>query len=255
MLIPKPQEAMYIRDLFREKTGAGAPRQATSVRKSPYGPRQNGTDPWKTLALPRVRQIGIVVESLPKAVEFYSNAFGIGPWFRSKFTGEEHYLKGKRPIRFDLDIALAFAGKVQYEIIEHKGGDRSIYLDHLEKYGEGVHHLGFYVDDFDERLSSCRKCGIKVLQSGVLKSGGNLGGSITKYAYLDTSRTGGVIFELIQTSAMGMKIKASRLWFELGAAVGDLEKMDLGSAAKTVKKIETLGDFYRFAFRRWSGLS
>jgi catechol 2,3-dioxygenase-like lactoylglutathione lyase family enzyme len=187
--------------------------------------KQINTDLLKTLALPQVRQIGIVVEDLPKTAQFYSKLYGIRPWFRSKFTDEQHYLSGKRPIHFDLDIALAFAGKVQYEIIEHKGGDRNIYVDHLEKHGEGVHHLGFYVDDFDERLASCRNCGIKVLQSGVLKSGGNLGGSTTKYAYLDTTQTGGVIFELIETSAMGMKIKPSRPWFELGAAMGDLEKM------------------------------
>ncbi len=232
MLIPRPEEAIYIRDLVGNRTPAGTRKQTRSVRKGPLKTIRNDTDPWKTLAVPRVGQIGIVVESLPKAVEFYSSAFGIGPWFRSKFTGEEHYLHGEKRIRFNLDIAMAFAGNVQYEIIEHKGGDRSIYVDHLEKYGEGLHHLGFYVNNFDRRLASCRQCGIGVLQSGLLRSGGNLGGSTTKYAYLDTARTGGVILELIETSTMGMKIESSRAWFELGALMGDLEKMNIGSDRK-----------------------
>ncbi len=232
MLIPKPEEAIYIRDLFGDKSPAGKRKQARSVRKDPHKTIRNDTDLWKILAVPQVGQIGIVVESLPKAVEFYSSAFRIGPWFRSKFTGEEHYLHGEKRIRFNLDIAMAFAGNVQYEIIEHKGGDRSIYSDHLERHGEGLHHLGFYVNDFDRRLASCRQCGIGVLQSGLLRSGGDLGGSTTKYAYLDTTRTGGVILELIETSTMGMKIESSRAWFELGALMGDLEKMDVGRASK-----------------------
>jgi catechol 2,3-dioxygenase-like lactoylglutathione lyase family enzyme len=216
---------------------------------------RTGDDPWMALSLPPVRQIGIVARDLQKTVEHYRAAYGIGPWFRTRFTVQHHYLKGKRRAYFDLDIALAFAGKIQYEVIEHKGGDRSIYLDHLEKHGEGVHHLGFYVSDFDKRLAACTGCGIRVLQSGVLKSGGDLGGSTTKYAYLDTVRTGGVIFELIETSTMGMKIKASRPWFELGALMGDLEKMDLGAAARKVTRGEALSDYWRFCFKRWSGLS
>jgi catechol 2,3-dioxygenase-like lactoylglutathione lyase family enzyme len=255
MLIPKAPEAVYVRNWFKEKTVSVRREKVKPGRKIPYRRKQSDTDPWMILALPQVRQIGIVVEDVPKTARFYSKVYGIGPWFRSKFTDEQHYLSGKRPIHFDLDIALAFAGKVQYEIIEHKGGDRSIYVDHLEKHGEGVHHLGFYVDDFDKSLASCRNCGIRVLQWGVLKSSGNLGGSTTKYAYLDTRRTGGVIFELIETRAMGMKIKPSRSWFELGAAVGDLEKMRIEPAARDAKGVETLSDFHKFCFRRWSGLS
>jgi catechol 2,3-dioxygenase-like lactoylglutathione lyase family enzyme len=248
-------DSIYLGYWLRDKMAPPTRQDPKATRGDPGVRMRTGSDLWKTLSLPPVRQIGIVARDLPKTVELYSRVYGIGPWFRTRFTGEQHYLKGERQIHFDLDIALAFAGKIQYEIIGHRGGDRNIYADHLERHGEGVHHLGFYVDDFEDRLASCADCGIKVLQSGVLKSGGNLGGSTTKYAYIDTSRTGGVIFELIETSTMGMKIKASRPWFELGALMGDLEKMDVGSSAREMKKAETLADFYRFCFRRWSGLS
>lgn len=220
-----PKEVIFMKNLLGEKTARGMRRRASSVRKSPSGLQPSGTDPWKTLALPRVRQIGIVVESLPKAVEYYSNAFGIGPWFRSKFTGEEHYLAGKRQIRFGLDIAMAFAGNVQYEIIQHKGGDRNIYCDHLDTHGEGVHHLGFYVNDFDKRLAGLTERGVGVLQSGELSSGGSAGGSVTKYAYLDTAAIGGVILEIIETRFLGVAIGMSRFWFELGAMMGDVERI------------------------------
>lgn len=176
-------------------------------------------------ALPGVRQIGIVVRSVPKAVEYYSKTFGIGPWFRPRLSDQEHYLAGKRPARFDLDLAIAFAGKIQYEIIEHKGGDRSIYCDHLDERGEGVHHLGFYVNDFDERLAAYRERGIGVLQAGRLASGGSAGGSITKYAYLDTAAVGGIILEIIDTRFLKVPINMSRFWFEVGAVFGDAERI------------------------------
>jgi methylmalonyl-CoA/ethylmalonyl-CoA epimerase len=176
-------------------------------------------------ALPRVRQIGIVVRSAPKAVEYYSTTFGIGPWFRPRLTGQEHYLGGKRPAEFDLDLAIAYAGKIQYEIIEHKGGDRSIYCDHLDSRGEGVHHLGFYVNDFDKRLAAYTGRGIGVLQAGTLVSKGSAGGSITKYAYLDTTAVAGVILEIIETRFLSININMSRFWFEIGAFFGDVERI------------------------------
>jgi catechol 2,3-dioxygenase-like lactoylglutathione lyase family enzyme len=176
-------------------------------------------------ALPRVRQIGIVVRDASKAAEYYSRTFGIGPWFRPKLSGEQHFLKGERPIKPDLEIAIAYAGKIQYEIIEHKGGDPTIYNEHLTKHGEGLHHLGFYVNDFDKRLSAYKERGIRVLQSGALTSGGIAGGSVTNYAYLDTTAVGGVILEIIETRFLTMNIQMSRFWFELGALLGDVEKI------------------------------
>ena len=177
------------------------------------------------LGLTRIRQIGIVVQSVPRTVAYYSEALGMGPWFRPKFKDEEHFLGGERPARFDLDLAIAFAGNIQYEIIEHRGGDRSIYCDFLDAHGEGIHHLGFYVNDFDTRLAACRRAGIGVLQSGMLASGGKSGGSKTKYAYLDTAGTGGIIFELIETRFMAMGIQMSSFWFELGSLMGDVERI------------------------------
>jgi catechol 2,3-dioxygenase-like lactoylglutathione lyase family enzyme len=186
---------------------------------------QSHTALSRLLALPRVRQIGIVVKSAPKAAEYYSKTFGIGPWFRPKFSGQQHFIKGERPIVPELDIAIAYAGKTQYEIIEHRGGDQTIYYDYFKKHGEGIHHLGFYVNDFDKRLSAYKERGIGVLQSGVLASGGNAGGSVTKYAYLDTTAIGGIILEIIETRFLAMNIQMSRFWFELGALLGDVEKL------------------------------
>jgi hypothetical protein len=160
-----------------------------------------------------------------RAVSRFSGTFGIGPWFRPHVANVQHRDKGVRPITIDLDIVMAFSGDIQYELIHPRGGDRSLYLEHLDRHGEGVHHLGFYVSDIERRLAAARELGIGVLQSGFIGSAGRAGGSVTDYAYLDTAKDGGIIFELIRTRFLGLTIGMSRLWFETGALLGDLEKM------------------------------
>jgi hypothetical protein len=114
---------------------------------------------------------------------------------------------------------------MEYQLIEVTGGDRDACLEHLEKHGEGFHHVGVYVNDIDRRLNACEELGIGMLQTGVVRSGGKVGGVTTRYAYLDTVAIGGIIFELLQIDFMGTHISSSRFWFELGALSGGLEKV------------------------------
>jgi catechol 2,3-dioxygenase-like lactoylglutathione lyase family enzyme len=179
----------------------------------------------RILRLPRVRQIGVVVNDMGRAVSYFSETFGLGPWFRPHFSRTEHKDKGTRVINTDLDIVMAFSGPIQYELIQPKGPDRSFYQDHLDRHGEGIHHLGFYVSDMEKRLVAVKKLGIGILQAGVIESKGKSGGSVTDYAYLDTTEIGGIVFELIRTRFMGIPIGMSRFWFEMGTLMGDLDKI------------------------------
>lgn len=179
----------------------------------------------RVLRLPAVGQIGIVVNSIDETVRYFSEIFSIGPWFRPRETREDHLLRGVERIDADIDMVMAFSGRVQYELIQHRGGDRSIHSDFLDTYGEGIHHLGFYVSNIDERLNMLEEMGIGVLQSGYIKTMGRAGESHTSYAYLDTARIGGIIFELIDTKYLGMSIRMSRFWFEIGSVTGDIEKI------------------------------
>ncbi len=181
----------------------------------------------KILKLPRLSQLGIVVKDINKTVKYYSDTFGVGPWFRAGLAETEHYLGGKERIHYETDLVLAFSGKIQLELIKHIEGDRNVYVDHLEKSGEGIHHLGFFVSDIDKRLEAADKMGIDILQSGTIKSVGKGGGSVTRYAYLDTEEIGGIIIEYIQTKFVGVNIKMSRFWLELGNITGDVEKLKM----------------------------
>jgi len=153
------------------------------------------------LHMPRLAQIGIYVKDMDRSIEQYEKVFGIGPWLvlegESDYCmdrGKETTVKGR--------IGMGYTGKVQMELIEILEGP-NLYLDTLGDLDEGLHHLGFAVDNLEERLQACREAGIEVLQRGTLKQ---LGMTID-YAYLDTLDTVGVILEFIQTRFLGFKAR------------------------------------------------
>lgn len=139
------------------------------------------------LELPAVGQIGVVVKDLDRVASFLETSFGLGPfrvveveapnvWDR----GQEKHIKAR--------LGFAIMGQVELELIQIVEGD-SVHLEFLRQHGEGIHHLGFRVADFEARLAQAKAMGFEVLQTGPL---GRF------YAYLDTRREGGLIFELIE---------------------------------------------------------
>lgn len=136
--------------------------------------------------LPELGHIGVVVRDVERAAEYYTSTFGIGPFKIFDYRFENGTLYG-RPASFKLKLGFARMGQVMFELIQVLEGE-TIYKEFLDKKGEGLHHLGFYVSDIDERLEAFARKGIGVIQGARYPGGG--------FAYLDTERVGGVIFEL-----------------------------------------------------------
>ncbi len=142
------------------------------------------------LVLKEINQVCVVVNDLKKSMEYYWTTFGIGPF--TIHTYEPPFLtdmmiRGK-PADYRMKIAFAKMGSIQLELIQPLG--ESIYAEFLNEKGEGIHHVGCYVDNLDEAVAVVEKQGISVLQSGKRPGSG--------YAYLDTEKTLGAIWELIQ---------------------------------------------------------
>ena len=187
--------------------------------------REKNTELIRRLRLPKFHQIGIVLQSVNDTIRYYSDTFGMGPWFRPSFSEQMHNFQGNKRTHYDVELALHFSNGIQLELIEPKEGDENIHMNYLEEHGEGIHHMGFFVSDIERRLEAIEEMGIGVIQSGYLVSSGKAGGSVTTYAYLDTAEIGGIVFELIQTKFVGINIKMSRFWLELGNITGDVEKI------------------------------
>jgi 4-hydroxyphenylpyruvate dioxygenase-like putative hemolysin len=90
-------------------------------------------------------------------------------------------------------LALCNVGPVLYELMESVQGP-NIYEEFLNEHGEGVHHLGYFVEDIDAEISNMDSRGFALLQSG-RGFGTNDDGA---YAYFDTERACGCILEALE---------------------------------------------------------
>ncbi len=128
----------------------------------------------------KVDQIGIVVKDMEATMKFYERMFGIEP-----FPTVESNINSAK-----LKIGLFQLGEMQIELIQVLEGE-TIHSKFIEKRGEGLHHLGFFVEDIEKELARLEKRGVKVLERGTF-----LG--VVEFAYLDTEKSLGVVLELIQ---------------------------------------------------------
>jgi methylmalonyl-CoA/ethylmalonyl-CoA epimerase len=134
-------------------------------------------------------QIGIVVKSVDDSIRYYQEMFGFKDFEvryvefpTATYYGQVAGYKGKRGF-FNL-------GPIQIELIELVSG-KTVHEDFLKNKGEGMNHIGFHVDDLETAKKDAAKAGFNVIQSFSRPDGSG-------FAYIDSDRVGGVIFELIQ---------------------------------------------------------
>ena len=171
--------------------------------------------------LPRLNQVGILVKDMSEAIACYSRLLNVKPWYRSNTVSHEALYRGK-PVSTDTEIALAFQGATEIELIQVKHHEDCVYSDLLAKSGGGLHHVGFIVSGYDEKLARMKANGIDVLQSGVITTKGS---AVTRYAYLDTVKECGIISELIETRLIGLRMPHSRIMMEIGCLTGDVKRL------------------------------
>jgi len=85
-------------------------------------------------------------------------------------------------------MAFAYVGPMEVELVQCVEG-RIFQSKFLDKWGEGIHHIGFFVDDVDAEVARLTKDGAGLL----IHDPG-------RFAYLDAGGPGGAIFELMQRS-------------------------------------------------------
>lgn len=144
----------------------------------------------RTIDLSNIIQIGIVVKNIRQAASRLEEKFGIGPFEIVEAQHPNLEYKG-RPTNFRVLIGIARnKNNMLIELIEPLGGE-NIYTEFLRTKGEGLQHLGVEVEDIDKAIAQLKKEGIGVVQAGE-------GKKARKYAYLDSERTFGITFELIE---------------------------------------------------------
>ncbi len=70
-----------------------------------------------------------------------------------------------------------------------------VYEDHIQKHGEGIHHLAFSVNDMDKVLEDYTSRGFVVSMGGTWGEVGKPGSG--RYEYIDLEKAGGLTMELL----------------------------------------------------------
>ncbi|MEM1671861.1 MAG: VOC family protein [Archaeoglobaceae archaeon] len=126
----------------------------------------------------RIYQIGVVTRDIDKLTGFFREKFGV-----DFVIFETQQQKGR------LKIALTNLGEVQLELIQVLEGE-TIHAEFLKRKGEGLHHIGFFVKNLDEKLRIAKENGMEVVEQGEIAG--------VRYAYLDTEKDIGLTLEFIE---------------------------------------------------------
>ncbi len=99
-----------------------------------------------------------------------------------------------QPGQFDAQLGWQRHGRVPYEwILPLKGP--TVYSDHMDKHGEGFHHIAFDVADMDKEIARWNALGFPFVQGGGWGEKGKPGSG--RFAYQDTDAIAGADVELL----------------------------------------------------------
>jgi hypothetical protein len=127
----------------------------------------------------KVDKIGIVVKDIDKVIESWSQIFDLGEW---DIVDVDHSARFGRP--YKIKLAFVTIGSLQIELIQRVEGE-VFQAEYLDKYGEGIHDIGFKVDDVDAEASKFEDKEVEI----PYRIPGRL-------AFIKTGEPGDVIFEL-----------------------------------------------------------
>jgi hypothetical protein len=148
--------------------------------------------PPATAKTANVSQYAFVVREL-EAVSQYWSKLGFPEMTVTHPATSELMYRG-RPGSFDMQLGWQRHGRVPYEWILSTRAP-NVYEDHLDKHGEGFHHLAFNVEQMDAEMARWTRAGFPVSQAGAWGDKGQPGSG--RFAYQDLHDLGGIDIELL----------------------------------------------------------
>ncbi|MCH7909475.1 MAG: VOC family protein [Candidatus Hydrogenedentes bacterium] len=134
------------------------------------------------LKLESFDHIGFVVKDRDAVIELWSSLFGLGPW-RTVEPAQGAMAK----------MAWVKVGSTQFELLEPRMEVKSHWSDHLEKHGDGIHHICVLSDTVEadvERLVAVEGAEVVVASPG--------------FAYVKTAGHGDFILEVLHTRSSAL---------------------------------------------------
>ncbi|HEB60466.1 MAG TPA: methylmalonyl-CoA epimerase [Phycisphaeraceae bacterium] len=131
-----------------------------------------------------INHIGIAVKSIKACRSFYEDVLG------ARYEGEETVTDQKVRVAFFL---IGPGGhEVRLELLEPTSEDSPI-ARHINKRGEGLHHIAYTVRDINKRLEELRKAGVQLIDDTPRP-----GAHHSLIAFLHPRSSAGVLTEICQ---------------------------------------------------------
>jgi methylmalonyl-CoA epimerase len=126
----------------------------------------------------QIDHIGIAVQDLESAKQFYEEKLGIS-------IGPEEKVG-------DMKIAFVPVGEVKIELIEPMSED-GVIGKFISKRGEGFHHIAYEVEDMEKALVALKDGGVKLIDATPRPGAGG-----KKVAFVHPKETQGVLTEIVE---------------------------------------------------------
>jgi len=122
-----------------------------------------------------IDHLGFVYKDGEEAVKKFKSLFGIEKFYQFDYIV--------------VKVARSWIGKLRVDLIEPQDKN-SIFHTFLEKGNVGLHHIGFQVEDVDEKIKEWDSKGFKQVNIGIIET--------TKFVYFDATDILGYIIEFAQ---------------------------------------------------------
>jgi methylmalonyl-CoA epimerase len=127
----------------------------------------------------RIAHIGVAVKKVEEAEKLYSQVLGL------PITGRE--------VSPDNKVSFIPLGDTAIELLESVEPDGAI-ARHIEKRGEGIHHIALEVDNIEQTLAELKAKGLALIDQKPRR-----GAHDSKIAFLHPKGTYGVLLELCES--------------------------------------------------------
>jgi methylmalonyl-CoA/ethylmalonyl-CoA epimerase len=128
----------------------------------------------------KIEHLGIAVKDLAAANELYTSLLGSGPYKEEEVDSEK--------------VMTSFfqTGASKIELLAATAPESAI-ARHVEKRGEGIHHIAFRVDDIQAEMERLRQAGFRLLNDAPKRGADNM-----LVCFVHPKSANGVLVELCQ---------------------------------------------------------
>jgi len=148
-------------------------------------------------ALGPIAQLGYVVEDASAAMAYWIEALDVGPFFYLPAPPLHDLVYRGEPTSARIAVAITYSGDLQVELIQPLDDHPSPYRDFRRTYGNGLHHVAHFTDDYDTALAAYRARGRTPYYEGRGLTADQ------RFSYFDSPTLGGTVNEVVETSGFG----------------------------------------------------